>query len=135
MPKRINPLSDLQVKNAKPQTKDVKLFDGGGLFLLITPTGGKLWHMKYRFEEKEKKLTFGAYPEVSLAKAREKRQSAREQIVAGIDPGAVKKAVKAAKVAEVEHAFEVIAREWHDKFKATWTPGHADTIFRRMELS
>ena len=134
MPKRINPLSDLQVKNAKPQTKDVKLFDGGGLFLLITPTGGKLWHMKYRFEEKEKKLTFGAYPEVSLAKAREKRQSAREQIVAGIDPGAVKKAVKAAKVAEVEHAFEVIAREWHDKFKATWTPGHADTIFRRMEL-
>lgn len=134
MPKRITPLSDIQVKSAKPQTKDVKLFDGGGLYLLVTPTGGKLWYMKYRFEEKEKKLSFGAYPDVSLSKAREKRQAAREQIAAGIDPGAVRKAVKTAVRAETENAFEVVAREWHAKFAPTWTPGHADTIFRRMEL-
>jgi len=71
MPKRIKPLSDTEVKNAKPAPKEAKLFDGGGLFLLVTPAGGKLWQFKYRFGGKEKKLSFGAYPAVSLADARE----------------------------------------------------------------
>ena len=72
MPKRITPLSDTKVRSAKPQTKEVKLFDGGGLFLLITPTGGKLWRFKYRYAGKEKKLTLGAYPEISLSDARQR---------------------------------------------------------------
>ena len=134
MPKRVLPLSDIQVKSAKPKEADYKLTDGGGLYLLITPTGGKLWRLDYRFDGKRKTLTCGSYPATSLVNGRKKREEAREQIEAGIDPGAVKKAVKAAVRAETEHAFEVVAREWHAKFTQTWTTGHADTIFRRMEL-
>ncbi len=134
MPKRVAPLSDIQVKNAKPKEAEYKLSDGGGLLLLITPTGGKLWRMQYRYDGKQKSLAFGTYPATSLLNARKKREEARGQIEAGIDPGAVKKAVKAAVRAVTEHSFEVVAREWHDKFKAEWTPGHADTLFRRMEL-
>ena len=93
MPKRIVPLSDVQVRNAKPSSKPLKLFDGGGLFLLITPTGGKLWRFKYRFEGKEKSLSFGAYPEISLADARLKREDARRRLADDVetvcDQGAV----------------------------------------------
>lgn len=133
MPKRIAPLTDTKVRNAKPQANEVKFFDGGGLFLLVTPSGGKLWRLKYRFEGKERQLTFGSYPEVSLATARLKRDTAREQIAAGIDPGEVRKAKKAAKVTQEENSFEVVAREWHKKFSSTWTDGHAVTIMSRME--
>ena len=133
MPKRIVQLSDQQVRKAKPQAKETKLFDGNGLFLLITPSGGKLWRFKYQFEGKEKLLAFGAYPEVSLAEAREKLAAARKQVVSGIDPSEARKALKAAKVAALENAFEIIAREWHARFLSTWTPGHADTILKRLE--
>jgi len=78
-------------------------------------------------------LALGTYPEVSLSEAREKRAAARKQLANGIDPGAVKKAKKAAAVAELENSFEVVAREWHEKFKSTWTEGHADTIMSRLE--
>lgn len=134
MPKRVTPLSDIQIRNAKPKEADYKLTDGGGLYLLVTSTGGRLWRLDYRFEGKRKTFACGTYPATSLVNARKKRDDAKEQIEAGIDPGAVRKAAKAAKVAETEHAFEVIAREWHEKFKSSWTPDHADTIFRRMEL-
>jgi hypothetical protein len=80
MPKRIVPLSDPKIKKAKPQQKPVTLFDGGGLFLLVTPTGGKLWRFKYRFANKEKLLSFGSYPEISIAAARRKREEARTLI-------------------------------------------------------
>jgi hypothetical protein len=70
MPKRIAPLTDTQLRSIKPAAKDIKLFDGGGLFLLVTTAGGKLWRFKYRFGGREKLLTFGAYPQISLADAR-----------------------------------------------------------------
>jgi len=133
MPKRIVPLTDLQVSKAKPQAKEVKLFDGGGLFLLVTPTGGKLWRLKYRFEGKEKKLTLGGYPEISLAAARQRREDARKLIANGIDPNEVKKAQRAAIVAETENSFEVVAREWQGKYAKTWSAVHADTILQRLE--
>jgi integrase len=132
MPKRITPLSEVKVRNAKSQESAYKLFDGGGLFLLVTPSGGKLWHFKYRFDKKEKKLTFGAYPEISLADARHQRDEARRQLAHGIDPGAVRKAQKQAETEETE-TFEVIAREWHAKFSPTWTLGHATAIRSRLE--
>jgi hypothetical protein len=132
MPKRIMPLADMKVSKAKPQKKQVTLFDGGGLFLLITPTGGKLWRFKYRFDGKEKLLAFGTYPAISLADARQRRDEARRQIAHGIDPGAVRKAQKQAETEETE-TFEVIAREWHAKFAQTWTPGHTATIMSRLE--
>lgn len=133
MPRKIVPLTDIKIKSIKPQTVAQKVFDGGGLFLLVTPTGGKLWRLKYRFGGTEKLLTLGAYPQTSLTEARNRRTEARSLLDKGIDPGAVRRAQKAAETEEIE-TFEVIAREWHYKFSPTWAPGHADKIIRRLEL-
>ncbi|MGP8002893.1 MAG: Arm DNA-binding domain-containing protein, partial [Smithella sp.] len=122
MPKRIIPLSDMKIQKAKSKGKNATLFDGGGLFLMVTPSGGKLWRFKYRYDGKQKLLAFGTYPEISLFDARRKRDDARKLLANGVDPGAVLKAQKQAKVEETE-TVEVIAREWHEKFKSTWTEG------------
>lgn len=132
MPKRIVSLTDVQVSKAKSKDKPYKLTDGDGLFLLVTPTGGKLWRLKYRIDGKEKLLAFGAYPAIGLADARQRREDAKKMLVNGVDPGEVKKAQKAAIVAEAENAFEVVAREWHGKFSGQWSPGHAATIMDRL---
>ena len=133
MPKRIQPISDIQVKNAKPAPKDVKLFDGGGLFLLITPTGGKLWHMKYRFNGKERKLTFGAYPSITLADARQRREDARKLLANGIDPSAAKKELAEKKELAALNTFEAITRKWHETHKGKWSEGHSKHILSRLE--
>jgi len=133
MPKKITPLSEVKVRTAKPNQKTYKLFDGGGLFLLVTPSGGKLWHFKYRFDHREKKLTFGTYPEIHLADARQRRDEARRQLANGIDPGAVRKAIKAARNEAAANSFETIAREFHIHRKNEWTQDHAATIMTRME--
>jgi integrase len=124
-------LSDTKIRGVKTSDKQMKLFDGGGLFLLVTPSGGKLWRLKYRYEGKEKLLSLGAYPEISLADARQRRDEARKQLANNIDPGAVRKAQKQAVTEETE-TFEVIAREWHTKFTHTWTTGHATKILSAM---
>ncbi len=133
MPKRIIPLTDIKIKKAKPKDKPVTLFDGGGLFLLITPTGGKLWRFKYRHDGKQKLLAFGSYPEITLQDARQRREDARRLLAHDVDPGAVRKAQKQAKIEHME-TFEVIAREWHEKYKSKWTVGHATKYLRRLEL-
>lgn len=128
-------LTDIQVRTAKPQGKDYKLTDGEGLFLLVATSGGKRWRLKYRFGGKEKLLALGIYPDISLAEAREKRHEARNQVANGIDPGAERKALKKAlteQMAVIENSFEVVAREWHDKFSGQWTSGHAATIMDRL---
>jgi len=125
-------LSDTKIRGVRPSKRPIKIFDGGGLFLLVTPQGSKLWRLKYRHEGKEKLISLGAYPEISLADARQRRDEARRQIAHGIDPGAVRKAQKQAETEETE-TFEVIAREWHVKFAPTWTEGHAATIESRLE--
>ncbi|MGP8003175.1 MAG: tyrosine-type recombinase/integrase, partial [Smithella sp.] len=131
MPKRITPLSEVKVRNAKPQANEYKLFDGGGLFLLITPSGGKLWRLRYLFDKKEKKLSLGIYPEISLLDARKRRDEARSQLAHGIDPSAVRKAQKQANIQETE-TFEIIAREWHERFKSNWTIEYASKIMSRL---
>ncbi len=133
MPRRIAPLSDIKVRTIKPTEKPQKLFDGGGLFLLVTPTGGKLWNFKYRFEGKEKKLSFGVYPDVALVEARQRREEARILLANGVDPSDTKKAQKTAGTQETD-TFETIAREWHGKFAPTWASSHGDKIIRRLEL-
>jgi integrase len=133
MPKRITPLTDTKVRTIKPAEKPKKLFDGGGLFLLVTPTGGKLWRLKYRFGGIEKLLALGAYPQTSLADARQKRDQASALMLNGVDPRDIKKAQKAAGAQENE-TFEVIAREWHTKFSASWAASHSNKIIRRFEL-
>src|SRR5450759_7943 len=115
MPKRIVPLSDTQVSKAKSKEKQYKMADGGGLYLLVTPTGGKLWRLKYRFANKEKMLSFGIYPALSLADARHRRDDAKKLLTNGVDPGETKKAQKAAQGDQELNTFEVIAREWHSR--------------------
>jgi len=133
MPKRIVPLTDTIIRRTKPADKSFKLFDGGGLFLLVTPTGGKLWNLKYRFEGKENRIALGAYPAVSLAEARQKRDQAKALLAKGICPGDTKKAQKTSHAQE-QDTFELIAREWHAKFTPSWAASHADKILRRFEL-
>ena len=133
MPKRITPLSDTKIRAVKPTDKPQKLFDGGGLFLLVTPTGGKLWRLKYRFGGTEKLLSLGIYPQISLAEIRQKRDQALAMIANQIDPGNIKKAQKAAATEETD-TFEVIAREWYSKFSPSWAASHSNKIIRRLEL-
>src|ERR1041385_136513 len=125
------PLTDTAVRSAKPQAKTSKLFDSGGLYLEVSPAGGKWWRWKYRFGGKEKRLSFGVYPDVSLKAAREKRDAARQQLAAGIDPGEARKAEKQAQAGA--ESFEVIAREWHAKFSPGWVASHGERILRRLE--
>ena len=134
MRKRIVPLSDVQVRNAKPKEKDFKLSDGQGLYLLVTTTGGKLWRLDYSFAGKRKTLALASYPAVSLADARQRRDDAKKLLANGVDPGAIRKAQKAATVAETENSFEVVAREWHGKFSGTWSDCHAETTMGRLQL-
>lgn len=134
------PLPDTAIRSLKFSPKPAKLFDGGGLFLHVTPTGGKWWRLKYRFEGKEKLLVLGVYPDVSLKEARKRRDEAREQFALGIDPGAHKKAAKEAIRAEAQNSYEIIAREWHAKYSEVWTgstrikvlAGQANHIFPQL---
>lgn len=105
-------LTDTEIRKAKPKDKPYKLTDEKGLFVLVTPAGGKLFRLKYRFNSKEKLLAFGAYPDVPLVKAREKRDEARKLLADGIDPGENRKAIKASKGELAANSFEVVTREW-----------------------
>lgn len=127
------PLTDTAIRNAKPADKPVKMFDEGGLFLLLSTTGGKWWRFKYRFGGKEKLLSLGTYPEVSLKEARERRDIARKQIAADVDPGEHRKAHKAAKQGRAANSFEVVAREWFAKYSPNWVASHSSKIIRRLE--
>lgn len=126
-------LTATEVDKTKPGDKPKYLFDGKGLFLLITPQGGKWWRFKYSLDGKTKTISFGTYPEISLADARKRREDARKLIANGVDPGEVRKAQKAAKTETVD-TFEVIAREWHRKFSGTWSACHAETTIGRLQL-
>lgn len=124
-------LTDVFIRSAKSKAKTFKLFDGGGLYVEISPRGGKWWRWKYRFAGKEKRLSFGVYPEVGLKAAREKRDAARKQLASGIDPGEARKAEKFAR-AGLE-SFETIAREWYAKFSIAWDKEYGERILRRFE--
>lgn len=127
------PLTNIAVKNATPSEKPIKLFDGGGLFLYVAPTGGKSWRLKYRFQGKEKLLSFGTYPEITLGEARDKRDQARKLLAIDVDPSESKKAQKAANIENGENSFEIISREWFGKFSPGWAATHSDKIIRRLE--
>jgi len=124
-------LTDVAIRGAKPPAKTTRLFDAGGLYLEMSPAGGRWWRWKYYFAGREKRLALGVYPEVSLKEARIKRDDARRQLAAGIDPGEAKKAAKLAQGGN--DSFEAIAREWHAKFAPGWVASHGDRILRRLE--
>lgn len=115
-----SPLSDTQIKNAKPKDNPYKLADGGGLYLEVMPTGKKLWRMKYQQASgKESRLSFGTHPAVSLLQARKKRDAARELKAAGTDPGQLKRDEKQAKAVAAANTFELVAWAWLEKTSAT----------------
>ena len=107
------PLTDTAIRCVKPQAKTRRLFDGGGLYLEVSPAGGKWWRWKYRFGGKEKRLSLGVYPDISLKSAREKRDAVRRQHAAGTDPGLTRKAERVAESGA--DSFETVAREWHTR--------------------
>ncbi|MCL1890072.1 MAG: integrase arm-type DNA-binding domain-containing protein [Desulfovibrionaceae bacterium] len=126
-------LTDTFLRGLKATGKAKKHPDGEGLYLFVSPTGGKLWRMDYRFDGKRKTLSLGAYPAVSLADVRARRQTAKAQLAQGVDPAAHKQAVKAAVRAEATNSFEVVAREWLNKYKESWIPRHGAKILSRLE--
>jgi len=126
-------LTDTKVKQTKPKEKDFKLSDSGGLFLLVKKNGSKYWRLKYRIAGKEKLLSIGVYPTVTLKQARKARDHAKEQLEEGVDPSQAKKAKKAERVEALENNLEAIAREWHKQQALTWSPGYSDKVMRSME--
>jgi integrase len=124
-------LTNIAIKNAKPGPKPQRLFDGNGLYLEISPAGGKLWRLKYRFGGKEKRLALGAYPIITLAEARERRDEARKLLAYGTDPAVPKKEAKAEQLATKE-TFELIAEEWFAKHRHTWAENTGETIISRL---
>ncbi|WP_425491811.1 tyrosine-type recombinase/integrase [Luteimonas saliphila] len=116
------PLTELAVRKVSPSDKVQRLFDGGGLYLEVTPAGGKLWRQKYRFGGKEKRLAHGTYPDVGLADARERRDAARKLLANGVDPSEHKRAAKLAGAERAGNSFEVVAREWLEK--RDWVPSY-----------
>jgi integrase len=127
------PLTDTVIRKAGPGPKPIRLFDAGGLYLEVAPSGGKWWRLKYRFAEKEKRLSLGVYPEVSLKEARLKRDDARRLLANGVDPSAQRQVSKSALVESATNSFETIAREWFAKFSQGWVESHSDKIIRRLE--
>ncbi|MES2983968.1 MAG: integrase arm-type DNA-binding domain-containing protein [Pseudomonadota bacterium] len=127
------PLNQLKIQNAKPKEKPYKLGDSGGLYLYVTPTGGRCWRFKYRWLNKEKVLSFGLYPDLSLAEAREKRDDARKLKAKNIDPAEYKKQQRQLAITKDRNTFEHVAREWHEWKWAKKSPYYAKQIMQRLQ--
>ena len=124
-------LTATTIKTCKPKDKAYKLTDGGGLYLLVSPRGGKWWRFDYRFQSKRKTLSMGVYPAVSLKDARDRRDEAKKQLANGIDPAMVRQSQKHQQ--SQPNTFEAVAREWHAKFKPGWSDTHASRLLRLLE--
>ncbi|QTH23076.1 integrase arm-type DNA-binding domain-containing protein [Rhizorhabdus wittichii] len=123
------PLTETQAKNAKPRERAYKLADSEGLFLLVQPNGTKLWRMKYRVAGKEKLLSFGAYPALGIAAARDKRKAAKALLAEGKDPMKAKGEV----ISENGDTFYMVAKRWHENRQSALNPAHAERVWSRME--
>ncbi len=130
------PLTNTSIQNSKPAEKPYKIYDTDGLFMQITPSGGKWWRLKYRFEGKEKLLSLGTYPEVTLKQAREKRDDARKLLANEnpIDPSENRQKIKTEKKLSTANSFELVAREWWATHMKNKAETHKDKVIRRFEL-
>jgi integrase len=146
---RKDTLTATGVHGAKPRTKPYKLFDGGGLYLLVRPDGSRYWRLKYRLDGIEKSISLGVYPEVPLASrekvdavtgkktwikgARERRDEARQLLRDGTDPSAKRKLEKATRRTAAENTFEAVAKEWFAKRSRTWAATNAEKVIGRLK--
>ena len=126
-------LTDIQCRTAKGKEKKYKLSDGGGMFLDVRPNGSKYWRMKYRFHGKEKLLSLGVYPDVSLAEAREKRANAKKVLAENKDPSLEKQKKKALSQVSYENTFESVGKEWFENRQHIWKPRYRDEVKKRLE--
>src|SRR3569623_2494148 len=126
-------LTDSAIRSAKPSDKPRMMADEIGLFLLVTPNGGKWWRLKYRFGGKEKLLSLGVYPDVGLKDARERRDEARKLLADGIDPSEHRKAQERQRRQGAENSFEAVAREWLEHIRHKWPPRHYADTLKRLE--
>jgi len=127
------PLTVTLIRNTKSREKTFKLYDERGMYLEVSPNGGKWWRLKYRFSGKEKRFSLGVYPDISLKMARDRRDEARKLLADGIDPSQNRKALKAKKIEIFGNSFEVVAREWFTQQCSNWSTKHADRIISRLE--
>ncbi len=126
------PLTATAIRKAKPREKPRKLYDSRGLYLEIAPRGTKAWRFKYRFAGKEKRISMGIFPEVSLKLARERRDEARKLLARDIDPSAYRKAQKQSRRQWARNSFEAVATEWHAKHSPNWSTGHSKRLEREF---
>jgi len=124
-------LTDTAIRAVKPSEKQQKLFDGSGLYLLVFPSGSKVWRFKYHFQGKEKLISLGPYPAVSLKDARDKAADARKTLGGDNDPSAQRQQSRR----QQRDTFEILAREWYNKQLPAWTERHAVYALRRMETN
>lgn len=128
-------LSDSKIKSAKPRDKAYKMFDGGGLYLEILPSGKKLWRLKYYFLGKEKRISFDAYPLVTLAEARNMREDAKKLLLNDIDPSSQRREKKLKATRNAENTFKAVALEWHDQNIERWSKNYAYKVMKGLELN
>jgi hypothetical protein len=126
-------LTDVRIRNAKPGARAYKLSDGGGMYLLVKPDGGRYWRMDYRFAGRRRTLALGVYPTVTLSAARTARHEARGLLVQNIDPGAAKRANKRAGKLASENTFEAVAREWLANQRRRLVPRYWALLLARLE--
>ncbi|WP_159953064.1 integrase arm-type DNA-binding domain-containing protein [Rhizobium sp. 18065] len=126
-------LTDAKVKNAKAAGKPYKLTDSGGLHVYVSTTGSRLWRWRYLFRDKEKLLSLGTYPDMSLSDARKARDKARDDLKAGRDPSAVKKIERLSPAMADAESFEAVAREWFELQKPQWVERHALDVIESLE--
>jgi integrase len=126
-------LSDIQIRKLKSASAMYRLTDGGGLYLAVTPMGGKLWRWKYRYLGAEKLMSLGKYPDVTIADARQRHADARKVLAAGVDPMAKRKADKAARMASADNSFKTVAELWLSHWGSGKSARHVDTTRRRLE--
>ena len=126
-------LSDAKIRAAKPRQKPYKLADSHQLYLYVSSAGGKLWRMNYQFDGKQRTLSIGPYPLISLAEARAQRDEAKRKLLHGKDPAIAKKVEAAGRLMEARTTFEQVAREWHELNKSRWAKVHAQDVIESLE--
>lgn len=131
MPRKTDPLTDLDCKKSKPKEKDYRLFDGGGLFLLVRATGSKLWHLKYRFQGKDCLMSIGPYPQIGLADARKERRRYKDMIAEGTSPAEQRRLKKQH---NKSNDFKALALDWHQKQLPRWKSAkHARQVIDSLD--
>ncbi|WP_374571924.1 tyrosine-type recombinase/integrase [Phenylobacterium sp.] len=127
------PLSDAKLRSLKAADRPIKVSDSGGLHILVTPNGSKLWRLAYRFQGKQKLLALGSYPDVSLRDARLARDGAKDMLEQGEDPSHARKMEKRRARVAAGHTFRSVADDWFDGQKARWVASYADRLRRRLD--